>query len=125
MLIILSSEHREMLKCDVVAISDTGMVAPGVGTFTYGLRGIACCEVILRGPKTDPHSGLFGGAVANPAAAMARLASAMVASPKWKIDAARTASAGAVTWRTYRRDARGGNPIPPSPPRHIATLARC
>ncbi|MFZ4763884.1 MAG: dipeptidase [Roseimicrobium sp.] len=65
--------HRDNLKCDVVAISDTGMVAPGVGTLTYGLRGIACCEVIARGPSTDLHSGIFGGAVANPATAIARL----------------------------------------------------
>ena len=65
--------HRAELKCDVIAISDTGMVAPGVPTLGYGLRGIACCEVILRGPKGDLHSGIFGGAVANPAAALARL----------------------------------------------------
>src|SRR6478736_7754032 len=65
--------HRDELNCDVIAISDTGMVAPGVPTLGYGLRGIACCEVILRGPKGDLHSGLFGGAVANPAAAIARL----------------------------------------------------
>lgn len=65
--------HCDELKCDVIAISDTGMVAPGVPTLGYGLRGIACCEVILRGPKSDLHSGIFGGAVANPAAAMARL----------------------------------------------------
>lgn len=70
-------EHREALRCDVIAISDTGMVAPGVPTLGYGLRGIACCEVILRGPKGDLHSGLFGGAVANPAAAVARLVSSL------------------------------------------------
>lgn len=65
--------HREALKCDVVAISDTGMVAPGKGTFTYGLRGIACCEVIARGPSIDLHSGIWGGAVANPVTMLARL----------------------------------------------------
>lgn len=65
--------HRDQLKCDVIAVSDTGMVAPGVPTLGYGLRGIACCEVILRGPARDLHSGLFGGAVANPATALARL----------------------------------------------------
>ncbi|HCN78560.1 MAG TPA: peptidase M20, partial [Verrucomicrobiales bacterium] len=59
--------HREELACDVVAISDTGMVAPGVGTFTYGLRGIACLEARVHGPAIDLHSGIFGGAVANPA----------------------------------------------------------
>ncbi|MCH7225544.1 dipeptidase [Haloferula sp. A504] len=66
-------DHREELACDVIAVSDTGMVAPGVPTMDYGLRGIACCEVILRGPERDLHSGLFGGAVANPATAVGRL----------------------------------------------------
>ena len=65
--------QREALRCDVIAISDTGMVAPGVPTLGYGLRGISCCEVIIRGPKGDLHSGLFGGVVANPATAIARL----------------------------------------------------
>ncbi len=66
-------EHREELACDVIAISDTGMVAPATPTLGYGLRGITCCEVIVRGPAGDLHSGLFGGAVANPAAALARM----------------------------------------------------
>jgi len=70
-------KHREELRCDVIAISDGGMVAPGVPTLSYGLRGIACCEVILSGPKGDLHSGLFGGAVSNPAAAIARLVASM------------------------------------------------
>lgn len=70
-------EHREALRCDVIAISDTGMVAPGVPTLGYGLRGIACCEITVRGPKGDLHSGLFGGAVANPATAAARLVASL------------------------------------------------
>ena len=70
-------EHRDALRCDVIAISDTGMVAPGMPTLGYGLRGIACCEVTLRGPKGDLHSGLFGGAVANPATAIARLVASL------------------------------------------------
>jgi acetylornithine deacetylase/succinyl-diaminopimelate desuccinylase-like protein len=61
------------LACDVVAVSDTGMVAPGVPTLGYGLRGIACCEVVVRGPKGDLHSGVYGGAVMNPVTAAARL----------------------------------------------------
>ncbi|MDZ4287302.1 MAG: dipeptidase [Prosthecobacter sp.] len=69
--------HREELKCDVVAISDTGMVAPGVGTFTYGLRGIACMEVRVHGPAIDLHSGIFGGAVANPVTMVARLTASL------------------------------------------------
>ncbi len=70
-------EHRESLACDVVAVSDTGMVGPGIPTFTYGLRGIACLEVIVRGPSTDLHSGIYGGAVANPATAVAQLAASL------------------------------------------------
>jgi len=70
-------KHRDELKCDVVAISDTGMVAPGVGTFTYGLRGIACAEVIARGPSIDLHSGIWGGAVANPITMLARLVASL------------------------------------------------
>ncbi len=71
------TRHREELRCDVIAISDTGMVAPGMPTLGYGLRGITCCEAILRGPRMDLHSGLFGGAVANPAAAIARLVTSL------------------------------------------------
>jgi len=70
-------QHREKLRCDVIAISDTGMVAPGVPTLGYGLRGIVCCEVVLRGPKGDLHSGIFGGAVSNPATAIARLVASL------------------------------------------------
>ena len=70
-------EHKAELACDVIAVSDTGMVAPGVPTFTYGLRGITCLEVRLKGPSADLHSGIWGGAVANPATAMARLAATL------------------------------------------------
>lgn len=66
-------EHRAELACDIIAISDTGMVAPNVPTFTYGLRGISCFEVTLSGPTIDLHSGIFGGAVANPSTMLARL----------------------------------------------------
>jgi acetylornithine deacetylase/succinyl-diaminopimelate desuccinylase-like protein len=69
--------NREFLKCDIIAISDTGMVAPNTGTLGYGLRGIACAEVTLKGPARDLHSGLFGGAVANPATAVARLVASL------------------------------------------------
>ena len=55
--------HREELACDVVAISDSSMVAPGQPTFTYGLRGLAAVEVTVTGPDHDLHSGIFGGAV--------------------------------------------------------------
>lgn len=67
------SDNRDALKCDVVLVSDTGMIAPHTPTLSYGLRGVAALEIKVTGPKMDLHSGIFGGAVANPAAALARL----------------------------------------------------
>jgi acetylornithine deacetylase/succinyl-diaminopimelate desuccinylase-like protein len=66
-------KHKSEWDADVVAISDTGMVAPGIPTFTYGLRGILCMEIRLRGPSADLHSGIFGGSVANPATVLSRI----------------------------------------------------
>lgn len=66
-------EKKAELTTDVVAISDTGMIAPGVPTFTYGLRGVAALEFELTGPAVDLHSGIYGGTVANPTTALARL----------------------------------------------------
>jgi acetylornithine deacetylase/succinyl-diaminopimelate desuccinylase-like protein len=66
-------ENKSVLQADVVAVSDTGMVAPGVPTFTYGLRGILCFEIRMRGPAMDLHSGIFGGSVANPATELSRI----------------------------------------------------
>lgn len=66
-------EHREELSCDLVAISDTAMAPGNKPALTYALRGIAAMELIVRGPARDLHSGLFGGAVANPAAVVCRL----------------------------------------------------
>ncbi len=66
-------EHRQELACDIAAVSDTGMLGRGIPTCTYGLRGIACAELLVHGPAQDLHSGIYGGAVANPATAVARL----------------------------------------------------
>jgi len=68
----LKSRQSE-LKCDVVVVSDTGMIAPQTPTLSYGLRGVVALELKVTGPKIDLHSGIYGGAVANPAAALARL----------------------------------------------------
>ncbi len=65
--------HREELSCDVIAISDTGMAADGYPTLSYALRGITTLEVRVMGPSHDLHSGVYGGAVANPATVAARL----------------------------------------------------
>ncbi len=70
-------KHKEELACDVIAVSDTGMVARGVPTMGYGLRGITCCEVLVTGPKGDLHSGVYGGGVANPATAVAKLVASL------------------------------------------------
>lgn len=67
--------HAEELACDIIVVSDTGMAAPGLPTLSYGLRGIAAGELIIRGPRVDLHSGLFGGAVANPMTALCQLVS--------------------------------------------------
>jgi acetylornithine deacetylase/succinyl-diaminopimelate desuccinylase-like protein len=69
--------HKAELACDIIAVSDTGMVARGVPTMGYGLRGITCCEVTVKGPRGDLHSGCYGGAVANPATAVARLVASL------------------------------------------------
>lgn len=65
--------HKEELACDVIVISDTGMAAQGYPTLTYALRGITALEFKATGPALDLHSGVFGGAVMNPATAVARL----------------------------------------------------
>jgi acetylornithine deacetylase/succinyl-diaminopimelate desuccinylase-like protein len=67
------SENREALKCNVAVVSDTGMIARGVPTLSYGLRGITALEIKVTGPKMDLHSGIYGGAVANPITALAQL----------------------------------------------------
>ena len=67
------NQNRDALKCDVVLVSDTGMIAPRTPTMSYGLRGVAALELKVTGAKIDLHSGIFGGAVANPATALAQL----------------------------------------------------
>lgn len=59
-------KHKEMLKADIILVSDTSMIAPDVPSITTGLRGLAYWQVEVTGPNIDLHSGLFGGAVANP-----------------------------------------------------------
>src|SRR2546421_595412 len=67
------TDNRDALKCDVVLVSDTGMIAPKTPTISYGLRGVTALEIKVTGPKMDLHSGIFGGAVANPATTLARM----------------------------------------------------
>lgn len=65
--------HRDELKADVAVISDTGQFARGVPAITYGLRGLAYCEIVLTGPSHDLHSGMYGGSVPNPANVLCEL----------------------------------------------------
>ena len=58
--------NKEMLKADVILVSDTAMIAADTPSITTGLRGLAYWQVEVTGPNRDLHSGLFGGAVANP-----------------------------------------------------------
>ena len=58
--------NQEKLSNDIILISDTGMIAPDVPSITTGLRGLSYVEVEVTGPNRDLHSGLYGGAVANP-----------------------------------------------------------
>ena len=69
--------HREELKCDVIALSDTGMIAKGLPSLTYGLRGILAMEIKLTGAQSDLHSGIYGGVAPNPATLLARLLAAL------------------------------------------------
>jgi acetylornithine deacetylase/succinyl-diaminopimelate desuccinylase-like protein len=59
-------EHKDMLECDMVLISDTSMFGKDMPSITYGLRGLAYMEVEVVGPNRDLHSGVYGGAVENP-----------------------------------------------------------
>lgn len=66
-------KHADMLSADVVVISDTAMFGEGIPSITYGLRGLAYVEVLLKGPNRDLHSGVYGGAVDNPLIVLSRL----------------------------------------------------
>lgn len=59
-------DHRDLLKADVILVSDTSMLGADLPSLTTGLRGLAYWEIEVTGPNRDLHSGHFGGAVANP-----------------------------------------------------------
>ena len=69
--------NKELLKADVVVISDSAMFARGVPSICYGLRGLVYFQIDVRGSSTDLHSGVFGGALANPAFVLAQMLSGM------------------------------------------------
>ncbi len=69
--------NRELLKCDVVVISDSAMFDHGVPSICYSLRGLVYFQIDVRGTSSDLHSGVFGGAVANPNMVLAQILSQM------------------------------------------------
>ncbi|MCX4729637.1 dipeptidase [Streptomyces sp. NBC_01363] len=73
----LVEERADRLAADAVIVSDTGMWDESTPTVCTGMRGLAECEIELYGPEQDIHSGSFGGAVPNPATAVARLVAAL------------------------------------------------
>ena len=81
----IGSDHLEKfvagrvadLKADVALISDTGQFARGIPAITYGLRGLVYSEVFITGPSHDLHSGMYGGAVPNPANVLTELLGAL------------------------------------------------
>ncbi|UNS98832.1 dipeptidase [Streptomyces tubbatahanensis] len=73
----LLRDHAARLACDAVVVSDTGMWDENTPTVCTGMRGLTDCQIDLRGPDQDIHSGSFGGAVPNPATEAARLAAAL------------------------------------------------
>jgi acetylornithine deacetylase/succinyl-diaminopimelate desuccinylase-like protein len=66
-------ENRELLKADVILISDTAMISMEHPSIDIGVRGLSYIEVVVTGPNRDLHSGVYGGAVANPATLLAKM----------------------------------------------------
>src|ERR1700751_3949950 len=66
-------KNKEKLQADALVVSDTSMLGKGVPSITYGLRGLNYYQIELTGPVRDLHSGVYGGAVPNPLAALSQL----------------------------------------------------
>ncbi len=71
-------QNKKLLRSDIILVSDTSMLSLQTPSITCGLRGLTYMEVTVTGPDKDLHSGLFGGAVANPANVLARLVAQLV-----------------------------------------------
>lgn len=71
------SEQKELLSADIILVSDTTMIAQDLPSITVGLRGLSYMEVEVIGPNRDLHSGLYGGAVANPVNVLAKMIASM------------------------------------------------
>jgi acetylornithine deacetylase/succinyl-diaminopimelate desuccinylase-like protein len=73
----LLHEQRQLLACDVVVVSDTGMIAPDVPSATVGMRGLVAFDIALRTASIDLHSGMWGGTVPNAALLAAQIAAGL------------------------------------------------
>ena len=71
-------DNKELLKADSILVSDTSMISMNTPSITCGLRGLCYMEVEVTGPNKDLHSGLYGGAVANPANVLTRLVASLI-----------------------------------------------
>lgn len=71
-------EHRDLLACDIILVSDTSMIGKQTPSITTGLRGLAYWQIDVQGPCRDLHSGHFGGAVKNPINALCEMLSKVV-----------------------------------------------
>lgn len=71
------AKNKELLKADVVLISDTAIIANDIPSIDCGLRGLSYLEVEVTGPSRDLHSGVYGGAVANPINVLAKMISSL------------------------------------------------
>lgn len=65
--------NKDLLKADIILVSDTGMIAEDIPSLTTGLRGLAYWQIEVTGPNKDLHSGIFGGAVANPVTELCKI----------------------------------------------------
>jgi acetylornithine deacetylase/succinyl-diaminopimelate desuccinylase-like protein len=70
-------EHKELLKADIILVSDTSMIARNIPSITVGLRGLSYWQVEVTGPARDLHSGIFGGAIANPVNELCKMIAGM------------------------------------------------
>lgn len=71
-------EHREMLKADIILVSDTTMISEDVPSINCGMRGLSYVEIKVTGPDKDLHSGHYGGAVANPINVLCDMVSSLI-----------------------------------------------
>lgn len=73
-----AEEHKEMLACDIMLVSDTTMIGEDVPSINCGMRGLSYMEIEVTGPNKDLHSGHYGGAVVNPINALCKIVNNLI-----------------------------------------------